>query len=156
MNSSRLLAQALATWFGCGLSPIAPGTAGSLGALLPVWLLHQRFGWGPLAWLLAAALLAAPAVWAAQRVAAAAGKKDPSRVVIDEVLGMWVTLAGAATLDFTRLAAAFLLFRLLDVWKPPPARQLERLPGGVGIVADDVAAGAYGALVLFICEWLNR
>jgi phosphatidylglycerophosphatase A len=68
-------------------------------------------------------------------------KPDPHIVVVDEVIGQWITLAGAATFNWKTWLAAFVLFRLLDVWKPAPARQLESLPGGWGIVADDVMAG---------------
>ena len=74
---------------------------------------------------------------------------------MDEVLGQWITLAGARTLNWKSYLAAFALFRLFDIWKPPPVRQLEALPGGLGINADDVMAGVYGALVLFIAGWFN-
>jgi len=76
-------------------------------------------------------------------------------VVIDEVLGQWLTLAGAAALNWKSWLAAFLLFRLFDIWKPFPVRQLEALPGGWGIVADDLMAGLYGALVLFAAGCFN-
>ena len=74
---------------------------------------------------------------------------------MDEVLGQWLTLAGARSLGWPALLAAFLLFRLFDVWKPYPVRRLEALPGGTGIVADDLAAGFYAALVLFIAGCFN-
>jgi len=76
-------------------------------------------------------------------------------VVVDEVVGQWITLAGAFTLNWKSWLAAFVLFRLFDVWKPFPVRRLERLPGGVGIVADDAMAGVYSALVLFAAGWFN-
>jgi phosphatidylglycerophosphatase A len=76
-------------------------------------------------------------------------------VVIDEVLGQWLTLAGAKVLNWKSYLAAFLLFRLLDIWKPPPVRQLEGLPGGFGVVADDLAAAVYGALVLYAAGCFN-
>jgi phosphatidylglycerophosphatase A len=76
--------------------------------------------------------------------------EDPAMVVIDEVLGQWVTLLGAVTLNWKTFLAAFLLFRLFDIWKPWPIRHFEKFPGGVGIVADDLAAGLYGALVLSV------
>lgn len=156
MRIKHWVAQALGTWFGCGLSPLAPGTVGTLGALVPVVAFARWFGWGPWHWVAAAALLTVPGIWAASRVAEAAGKKDPGRVVIDEVLGVWVTLAGAASLDWQRLGLTFLLFRVFDIWKPFPVRRLEKLPAGTGIVADDLAAGLYAALVLYVSEWLNR
>jgi phosphatidylglycerophosphatase A len=71
-------------------------------------------------------------------------------VVIDEVLGQWLTLAGAAVWNWKAYLAAFLLFRLFDIWKPQPARWAEGLPGGTGIVVDDLIAGLYGALILYL------
>ena len=95
-----------------------------------------------------AALLFLPAVWAAGLTARTLQKKDPGLVVVDEVIGQWIALAGARTLTWETYLAAFVLFRLFDIWKPPPVRQLEALPGGWGINADDVMAGIYAALVL--------
>ncbi|HBY64264.1 MAG TPA: phosphatidylglycerophosphatase A [Solibacterales bacterium] len=144
----------LATWFGCGLAPKAPGTAGSVGALIvvPLWIWA---GWHP-AWLLAlAAVMTAPAIRAATAVARASARKDPQIVVVDEVLGVWVTLAAAPAMTGTTVLAALALFRLFDIWKPWPVRRLEALPAGTGIVADDLAAGVYGALVLWAGGWFN-
>lgn len=142
------VARAWATWFGCGLAPVAPGTFGSAGALvvIPVWI---QMGWPP--WALAglAAALTPVSIWSATVTAKASGRKDPGLVVVDEVLGQWVTLAGAAALDWKTVLAGFLLFRLLDIVKPWPARRFESLPEGTGIVADDLMAGAYGAALLW-------
>jgi phosphatidylglycerophosphatase A len=91
-----------------------------------------------------------PSVWAASRTATAYGKEDPGLVVVDEVLGQWVTLLGATAYNPISFGAAFVIFRLLDIWKPGPIRRLEKLPGGYGIMADDLAAGAVGALILYI------
>jgi len=148
-------ALALATWFGCGYSPVAPGTVGSLGALLPAFLLVRYAGWKPLYFGALALALVAPAIWAAGRTARASGRKDPGLVVVDEVCGQWIALAGAATLNWASWLAAFALFRVFDIWKPPPVRQLERLPGGWGIVADDLMAGLYAALVLWAAGCFN-
>jgi phosphatidylglycerophosphatase A len=145
----------LATWFGCGRSPFAPGTAGSLGALAIAIPLHAYAGFAPWHFLLLAAALFYPGVWSAGVASRAAKIKDPGFVVIDEVLGQWIALAGARPLNWKSYAAAFFLFRLLDIWKPTPARQLEALPGGLGINADDVMAGIYAALVLFLAGWFN-
>ena len=144
------LANLVSTWFGCGYAPKAPGTAGSLAAIAIAILLHDFAGLGRWHFLLLAALLFAPGVWAATRTARALGLKDPGIVVVDEVIGQWIALAGAAHLDWIAYAAAFVLFRLFDIWKPPPVRRLESLPEGVGIVADDVMAGVYAALVLLL------
>ena len=146
------VAELLATWFGCGYSPVGPGTAGALGALIPAWLLSRYAGWPVWVWPLAAIAITAPGIWAAGVTAAHAGRKDPGLVVIDEVAGQWLTLAGAQAFNWKAALAAFVLFRLFDIWKPPPVRQLERLPGGTGIMADDLMAGIYGAGVL----WLLR
>jgi phosphatidylglycerophosphatase A len=138
---TRRLAKVLATWFGCGLVPFAPGTAGTLGGL-PLYLLLRSSG--PWVVLGVAALLAAVGVWAADHVIAETGEKDPQIVVIDEVVGVLVTLAPSAP-TLTSLALGFVLFRVFDQLKPWPARALEDLPGGWGVVMDDVAAGVWGA-----------
>ena len=140
----------VATWFGCGLSPFAPGTAGSLGALLPAMIATAAAPIAPWMFALAAVLLTPAGIWAATAVSVDTGKKDPQVVVIDEVLGQWITLAGAAYLDWRSYLMAFFLFRAFDIWKPPPVRQLERLESGTGIVADDLMAGVYGAAVLAV------
>ncbi len=148
-------ARIIATWFGCGYVPKAPGTVGSLAALALAWVMHRYTGlmWGNFAFL--AMLLIPFAVWSAHVTSQATGLRDPQIVVVDEVVGQWITLAGAFRLNATSWIAALVLFRLFDVWKPFPVRRLERLPGGVGIVADDAMAGVYGALVLFAAGWFN-
>jgi phosphatidylglycerophosphatase A len=144
------LANLVSTWFGCGYAPKGPGTAGSAAAIAIAILLHEFAGLGRWHFLLLAALLFAPGVWAATRTARALGLKDPGIVVVDEVIGQWIALAGAAHLDWIAYAAAFALFRLFDIWKPPPVRQFESLPEGLGIIADDVMAGIYAAVVLLL------
>jgi phosphatidylglycerophosphatase A len=144
------LAGIISTWFGCGYFPWGPGTAGSLAAIVIAVLLHTYIETGRLALLVLTLVLLAPAIWAATKTARVLGKKDPSLVVVDEVLGQWVTLLGATALRWKSFCAAFLLFRLFDIWKPWPVRNFEKLPEGVGIVADDLAAGMYGALILYI------
>jgi phosphatidylglycerophosphatase A len=149
------LANAISTWFGCGRSPIAPGTVGSAAAILIAIALHRYAAFGPLSFAVMAALLFAPATWAATVSARAAKLKDPQFVVVDEVIGQWIALAGARSLNWQGFLAAFALFRLFDIWKPAPVRQLERLPGGWGINADDAMAGIYAALVLFAAGCFN-
>ncbi len=149
----KRVALTIATWFGAGYSPVAPGTAGSLAAVAIAFLARRHAE--PWHFAIFAALLAAPAVWAAGVAALAVGKKDPGIVVVDEVIGQWIALAGARTLDWKSCLTAFLLFRLFDIWKPAPVRQLEALPGGVGINADDAMAGVYAALVLWIAVKLG-
>jgi phosphatidylglycerophosphatase A len=142
----------LAVWFGCGLVPLAPGTAGTIGAI-PIYLALRSHG--PLPVIAAACLATAVGVWTADRVAKESGMKDPQIVVIDEVAGVLFTLAAAPTTT-TGLVAGFVLFRLFDQFKPFPSRWCElHLPGGWGIVFDDVAAGAWGALVLMIGRYFG-
>lgn len=152
---SRVFATWLATWFGCGYAPNAPGTAGSIAALVIAWFLHHFADLTGTGFGFLALLLLGPAIWAADVAERASGIKDPGFIVVDEVVGQWVTLVGAIALNWKVWLAAFVLFRLLDTWKPAPVRQLERLPGGLGIVADDAMAGVYGALVLFAAGWFN-
>lgn len=144
------LALLLATWFGCGYFPFGPGTMGSLAAILIAAGLHVWLGQARLIILLLTLGLVLPAVWASTRAARLMQKKDPGMVVIDEVLGQWVTLLGAPLLSWKALLAGFILFRAFDIWKPAPVRRLEQLPEGTGIVADDLAAGVCGALILYI------
>jgi len=151
----RSLADLISTWFGCGRSPFAPGTAGSAAALVIAIALHEFAGFDWWHFLILAAVLFYPAVIAATVSAAAAHKKDPGFVVVDEVLGQWIALAGARSYNWKSYLAAFALFRLFDIWKPPPVRQLEALPGGLGINADDVMAGIYAALVLFAAGYFH-
>lgn len=142
----RKVGYALATWFGCGLSPIAPGTVGTLGAL-PLWLL-VRSG-GPFAILATAVAVTVIGIWSGGVVARASRAKDPQIVVIDEVAGVLFTLA-AAPVGIRGTAAAVVFFRIFDMTKPFPARHAERLPGGWGIVLDDVVAGIQAAAVVTV------
>lgn len=145
------IARAVATWFGCGYWPWGPGTAGSASAVLIAW----AFQWAPWQAGLAGVVVLPLAVWASGVEARQSGHKDPCHVVVDEVAGQWIALSGAWVLDWQSCLAAFGLFRLFDIWKPAPVRQLERLPGGVGIMADDVMAGVYAALVLYAVRLLH-
>lgn len=139
-------AWTVATFFGFGLLKPAPGTWGSLAAML-LWAAFAMTA-HPLPWTLTMALLAGIAVSIALGVPAAtiaareSGRKDPGFVVIDEVAGQWIALLGSPA-DWRQALIALVLFRLFDITKPPPARQLESLPEGWGIVFDDVAAGLY-------------
>lgn len=155
MMKSSKIALPIATWFGCGYAPKAPGTAGSAAALAIGILLVESAGWRSWHFAVLTAAATLPAMWAADVAARESGRKDPGLVVVDEVLGQWLALAGADTFNWKSYAGAFLLFRLFDIWKPFPVRRLEALPGGVGIVADDLMAGVYAALVLFIAGCFN-
>jgi phosphatidylglycerophosphatase A len=148
-TSSPLWATLTATFFGIGCLHPGPGTWGSAATVLL---------WAALAHTLAPGLrlpvLVALAIFtvligipAATRVARAAAVKDPQFVVIDEVAGQLIALI-AVPLAWKTFLAGFILFRVFDILKPPPVRQLERLPEGTGIVLDDVAAGIYALVVV--------
>jgi phosphatidylglycerophosphatase A len=139
-----LLSTAIATGLGSGYSPFAPGTAGSAVGLLFWWPLHRL----PLtAQLAAIAIVFFAGVVAATRVARGVGIEDPGIVVVDEVIGMWTSLVFLPWTPVNAIAG-FVLFRILDVIKPYPARQFESLPGGWGIMMDDLMAGIYANLLL--------
>ncbi len=128
----------LATFLGAGYSPVAPGTAGSLAALPLAWVAASNAPWG----IVVSALLLPVAIASAGEVARERGDDDPGIVVIDEVLGMTIAAIGLGA-TWWNLLIAFLCFRLFDIVKPWPCRRLEGLPGGWGIVMDDVMAGLY-------------
>lgn len=144
MSVTERLAFALATGFGSGYSPIAPGTAGSAVGLVFVWGMSYLNLPGQIAAVIVVSVLS---VIAADIVARSTGLKDPGLVVADEIAGMMLTMIA---IPFTLKTAVigFILFRVMDVVKPPPARQFERFKGGVGIVADDLMAAVYAHLVL--------
>jgi phosphatidylglycerophosphatase A len=143
-----LWATLTATFFGMGRLRPGPGTWASAGAVLLWSVLSRAIPPNlrtPTAIALAV-LISAIGIPAATRVSRAAGKKDPQFVVIDEVVGQLIALIGVP-LAWKTFLAGFILFRAFDILKPPPVRQLEKLPEGTGIVLDDVAAGI-GALVV--------
>jgi phosphatidylglycerophosphatase A len=152
----KTAAWIVATWFGCGKWPWGPGTAGSIGGLLVAWALVSLWAWQPWHFAVLAALMTPVGIWASTATARWAGVEDPQTVVVDEVLGQWVTLAAVPVFEWKWVLAAFVLFRLFDITKPWPVRRFEALPEGTGIVADDLAAGVYGALVLLVAGWLNQ
>lgn len=139
-------AWTVATFFGAGRLKPGPGTWGSIAAVL-LWAAFALLA-RPAPATLLTALLAAVAIVlilgvpAATTVARESGRKDPGLVVIDEVAGQWIALLFCPA-DWGHAIVALVLFRIFDIFKPPPARQLERLPAGWGIVFDDVAAGLY-------------
>ncbi|HEU5401927.1 MAG TPA: phosphatidylglycerophosphatase A [Terriglobales bacterium] len=137
------------TFFGVGTLRPGPGTWGSTATVL-LWAGFARYSPVPLRLplnILLALLAVAIGIPAATRVARASGKKDPQQVVIDEVAGQLITLV-AAPIHWKPMLAGLILFRVFDMWKPFPVRNLEKLPEGTGIVLDDVAAGVYGLIVM--------
>lgn len=144
MSLKRRLAFVFATGFGSGYSPIAPGTAGSAVGLVFVWGMSMMSLPGQIAAVVVVSILS---MIAADIVASSLGLKDPGVIVADEIAGMMVTMI-AIPLTLTTALLGFVLFRVMDVVKPPPARQFERFKGGVGVVADDLMAGVYAHLAL--------
>jgi phosphatidylglycerophosphatase A len=140
------IATVIATWFGCGLSPKAPGTVGSIGAI-PLYVLVAHAAGQP-GVAVAAVVVTAVGVWASSVVARERQLKDPQIVVVDEVAGVLVTMLPLHHLSWQGVLAGLVAFRLFDITKPWPVRRLEALPGGWGIVMDDVAAGVLGAAVV--------
>jgi phosphatidylglycerophosphatase A len=147
MNGAALL---VATFGYVGFFPVAPGTAGSLAALA-FYALVRWIGVPAFEGVMLLAIFAA-GVWSSSVSERLLGGVDPGPVVIDEVLGMLVTLAWLP-LSLAGVLAGFLLFRVLDIIKPFPARRLEDAPGGWGIMLDDVVAGLYGQLSLRALAW---
>jgi phosphatidylglycerophosphatase A len=144
-----LWAKLVATFFGAGLLRPGPGSWGSAATILLWWLLSPWISpnWQPTATVLLAAVAVLVGIPAATRVARAAGLKDPQFVVIDEVAGQLITLI-AVPVSWKSMLLGFILFRGFDVVKPPPVRQLEHLPEGIGIVLDDVGAGLYALAIM--------
>lgn len=142
----------LATCGWIGHAPAAPGTAGSLAGLLLYGCARTLGGERGEFWLLAAVLAAG--VWSSSVGERHFGKTDPGAVVIDEVAGMLITLAGLQV-TWTEAIVGFVAFRFFDVVKPFPARRAERLRAGWGVMADDVIAGLYAHLALRFFVWAS-
>ena len=139
----RLVALAMATSLGVGYVPVAPGTVGSLVGLA-LWVLLPT---APVPQLVAIAMLFVAGAWSAGACERHLGRPDPSQVVIDEVMGMLITL-WMNPVGWVGAGVGFLFFRLFDVIKPYPANRLEDLHGGVGVMADDAMAAIYANLAL--------
>lgn len=151
----RRLAVILATWFYTGYAPIAPGTVGALCAWGPAWVLASEFGLPAWIFALAAIAIGPLGVWSAGVASSVFESDDPSKVVIDEVIGQWIALAPAAADSWVQWVAALVLFRLFDIAKPFGIRRLEALPAGVGVVADDVGAGLCAMLGVGLIRWVG-
>jgi phosphatidylglycerophosphatase A len=146
----KTLTLMIATFGYVGFAPVAPGTVGSFAALA----LYAAVRWADssLVEVTAIAVVFVAGVWSATNTEKILGITDPGPVVIDEVLGMLITLAGLP-LGWGGIAAGFVLFRLFDVIKPYPAGRLESAPGGWGIMLDDAMAGVYAHLALRVLAW---
>jgi phosphatidylglycerophosphatase A len=149
-EKKTLWAWAIGTFFGAGLLKPGPGTYGSIAAVL-LWyaaahILHPAPIALAIGTTIAAIIVTLIGIPAATIVARESGREDPSQVVIDEVAGQLIALI-AIPADWKHAAISLLLFRAFDILKPPPIRQLERLPAGTGIMLDDVAAGLFALIV---------
>ena len=149
MNKLRLF---IVTCGVLGCSPFAPGTVGTLGGVAIAWALMGTGTWFPVWALLISAVLYAVGRplgdWAEQY----AGKKDPGIYVLDEVIGYLVTILWIDAPSLMTLVVAFFVFRFFDVLKPPLARRAESLPGGDGILLDDVVAGLHGLVLMIVAR----
>ncbi|AEH44790.1 phosphatidylglycerophosphatase A [Thermodesulfatator indicus DSM 15286] len=141
----KRVAHLIATGFGLGYLPKAPGSWGSLGAVALMGIIgpftHPAFQ------SLIAIILFLAGIWASNEYIQSLDNKDPSEVVIDEIAGQWIALVFFAP-TITNLLLGFFLFRLFDIWKPLPVRLGEKLPGGLGIMMDDILAGIAAHLCL--------
>jgi phosphatidylglycerophosphatase A len=152
VNSRQKIVLFLATGGYLGHMPIAPGTFGSLpGLLICLGISRISLGYA----IMLALILTAMAIGIAQQARKLIGGKDPSSIVIDEITGMTITLLGIPLTPLS-LILGFLVFRAFDILKPFPIHFLdEKVPGGAGIVLDDVMAGVYGNLLIRIFLWMT-
>ena len=163
--SANPFAAFVATGFGSGLSPVAPGTAGSVVGLVIAWLLRDHGGilGTPVGLLMSGLAIAAVGVAVSAPICRALASKDPGCIVIDEVAGQVLACAAIPLVPaFSGRGAlawlwpwltAFVLFRLFDVLKPGPIHRVQDLPGGWGVVMDDVAAGILAGVLLAVLGW---
>ena len=156
MDRPPFLPMLIGTGFGSGFSPVAPGTAGALLAAGAWYLLSFLLSGGALWWTTLAliAVFTPAGVWAADRLEPFWGE-DPSRVVVDEMAGVWISLLAAPAGHAGYGLAAFALFRFFDIFKPLGIRRMEKLPGGWGVMMDDILAGIYGLVILATFRWIT-
>ena len=145
----KRIAQLIATFFYVGHLPYAPGTWGTVAAVPLYYLISGIPEYLYIALTLAIVLVS---VWAAGIAEGIYGKTDPGQIVADEVSGYLVTMILVVPTQ-TNIIIGFVLVRIFDMLKPPPARQAERLPGGWGVVMDDVMSGVYANIVLHVIVW---
>lgn len=147
----KFIPKMIATGFGSGYIPIAPGTAGALLACLILWGYEQYIGINnntnfQIGFIIIIIFTTLLGVWATQQLQAEWGE-DPSRVVVDEMIGVWINLL-FVPLTFQNIFLGFLLFRFFDILKPLGIRKMEAFENGWGVMLDDVLAGIYGNIVL--------
>jgi phosphatidylglycerophosphatase A len=145
----------LATGFGAGYGPVCPGTWGALVGVPIVAACHlPSWPWSAVASGVAIVVLLLAGVWLSRRGAAHFGDEDPKPVVIDEIASLPITFFLIPRMDLWILGLGFCLNRAADILKPPPARQLEHVGGGWGIMLDDTFAGLYSGIALHLFYWL--
>lgn len=155
MKKFPLFHKLIATSFGAGFSPVAPGTMGALVAILVWYILSLCMAYSTLQWTLAGLIVVFTiiGVWSAT-VSERYWGEDPSKVVIDETVGEWIALlAVPAGQHWAYIVAAFVLFRFFDIFKPLGVRSMENLKGGYGIMADDILSGVYAAVVMLLVDY---
>lgn len=145
-GASSVIARGIATVGGVGYSPIAPGTCGTAVTVPLAWALSGTPWWGFVMVVVAVTLVG---IWAADGADAAWGSHDSGRIVVDETAGYLATMTFVDRSRWDVLLVGFIVFRALDILKPPPIRWFdENLPGGTGVVLDDVVAGVIGAALM--------
>ena len=152
MKPTDYLALSIATC-GVGYLPLAPGTFGSLVGVGIFWLLVRAKVANPLVIIVAILAVTFAGIWAGSRVEQVSGRKDPGKVVVDEVAGQMIALFPLtlfARWSTGAVILSFILFRFFDIVKPYPANRLQDLDGGMGIMLDDLVAGVYGAVIVSI------
>ena len=157
MKRPSFLPVLIGTGFGSGFSPFAPGTAGALLASI-IWIaLYFLLPFTALLWTTAAlvVLFTFAGIWAANKLESCWGE-DPSRVVVDEMVGVWIPLLAVPDNDrwYWYVIAAFALFRIFDIVKPLGVRKMENFKGGVGVMMDDVLAGVYSFILIAVARWV--
>lgn len=157
MNKLPFLPTFIGTGFGSGFWPWGPGTAGALVATL-IWFAISFWVPSALTLICITAILTVVftllGTWATARLMPFWGS-DPSRVVVDEMVGVWIPLMAAPATDWRYALAAFVLFRFFDITKPLGIRAIDRKEGAFYVMADDIAAGAYSLVILLIVRWLT-
>ena len=155
MKRAKLFHIIIASGFGSGFSPFAPGTAGALVAVIIWTVLFYVIPFNILLVVtsLLIVLFTAAGIWSADKLESEWGK-DPSKVVVDEMVGVWIALPAVPVGNVWYILFAFLLFRFFDIFKPLGIRKMEQLEGGIGVMADDILAGIYSFLLLMGVRWL--
>jgi len=148
MMAMRVVGLWIARWFGCGLFPYGPGTIGALGAIPLQFLCMQLPYWAHLSFV---ALICVVGIWASDCAVKLLHTDDPQQVVVDEVAGTLIAMAFVRGHSIWALVAAFIAFRVLDIWKPGPIDSVQRVrPEGLAIMADDILAGLGAGLIAML------